>query len=64
MYLVESNCVVSVVLFWHIRDKEQRHVYYMSKAIVDAETRYSRMEQMTIALKRVTQKLRLYFQAH
>ena len=36
----------------------------MSKAIVDAETRYSRMEQMTLALKRVTQKLRLYFQAH
>ena len=61
MYLVVSNCVVSVVLFRHIRDKEQRLIYYVSKVMVDAKTRYSRMEQTTLALKSVAQKLRLYF---
>ena len=64
MYLVLSNCAISVVLFWHIRDKEQRLNYYVSKAMVDVETRYSRMEQAIIALKNAAQKLRQYFQAH
>ncbi|RVW21969.1 hypothetical protein CK203_110254 [Vitis vinifera] len=44
-----------------LRDKEQIPVYYMSKAMVDAETRYSRMEQTTLALKNTAQKLRPYF---
>ncbi|RVW27637.1 hypothetical protein CK203_099136 [Vitis vinifera] len=38
MYLTVSNCAINVVLFRHIRDKEQRFIYYMSKAMVDAET--------------------------
>ena len=32
--------------------------------MVDAETRYSKMEHTTLALKSVAQKLRPYFQAH
>ena len=64
MYLALSDYAISVVLFQHIQDKEQKLVYYMSKAMVDVETQYSRMEQTTLALKNVTQKLRLYFQAH
>ncbi|RVX00928.1 hypothetical protein CK203_026361 [Vitis vinifera] len=39
-------------------------IYYVSKAMVDAETQYSKMEQTTLALKSITQKLRPYFQAH
>ncbi|RVW75399.1 hypothetical protein CK203_062316 [Vitis vinifera] len=31
--------------------KEQRPVYYVSKAMVDGETRYSKMEQTTLALR-------------
>ena len=61
MYLVVSDCAVSVVLFRHIRDKEQRFIYYVSKVMVDAETRYSRMEQTTLVLKSSAQKLRPYF---
>lgn len=64
MYLVISNCAVSVVLFRHIRDKEQRLIYYMSKTMVDIETRYSRMEQTNLALKSAAHKLYPYFQAH
>ena len=44
MYLVVSNYVVSVILFQHIQNKEQMPVSYVSKAMVDAKTRYSRME--------------------
>ena len=64
MYLAVSNCVVSVVLFRYIKDNEQRPFYYVSKAMVDVETRYSKMEQTTLALRSVAQKLRPYFQAH
>lgn len=44
MYLVVFDCAVSAILFRHIRDKEYRPVCYVSKAMVNAETRYSRME--------------------
>ena len=44
--------------------REQRPVYFISKALADAETRYSRMEQTDLALRTATQKLRPYFQAH
>ena len=44
MYLAVSNYAVSVVLFQHIQEKEQMFVYYVSKKMVDVETRYSRME--------------------
>ena len=36
----------------------------MSKAVVDVETQYSIMEQMTLALKSTAQKLHPYFLAH
>ncbi|KAL6345085.1 hypothetical protein AAG906_013568 [Vitis piasezkii] len=64
MYLVMFNYAVDVVMFHHIRDKEQRLIYYLSKAMVNAETRYSKMEQTTLALKSSIQKLCPYFQAH
>ena len=48
-----SNYTVIVVLFQHIGVKEQRPIYYVSKAMVDAKTWYSRMEQTTLALKSV-----------
>ena len=61
MYLTVSECVASVVLFQHIQDKEQRFIDYVSKAMVDAETRYSWMEQTALALRNAAQKLCLYF---
>ena len=64
MYLAASDCVVSVVLIRHMKDKEQRSIYYVSKAMVGVETRYFKMEQTTLALKSAAQKLRPYFQAH
>ena len=44
MYLAVSDCVVSVVLFRNEKDKEHRPIYYASKAMVDTEIQYSKME--------------------
>ncbi|RVW75639.1 Transposon Ty3-G Gag-Pol polyprotein [Vitis vinifera] len=43
-------------LFRCISNKEQRPLYYITKAMVDAETRYSKMEQTTLALRSTAQK--------
>lgn len=59
-----SDCAVNVVLFCNVKDKEQRFVYYVSKAMIDAETWYSKMEPTTLALRNTTQNLRPYFQAY
>ncbi|KAM1180790.1 hypothetical protein ACFX2G_020210 [Malus domestica] len=39
-------------------------VYYASKALQDAETRYSNIEKLALALVMSARKLRPYFQAH
>ena len=39
-------------------------MYYTSKALVDAETRYPLMEKWALALITAARKLRPYFQAH
>ncbi|RVW19836.1 hypothetical protein CK203_116287 [Vitis vinifera] len=44
--------------------KEQKPIYYVSRALADVETRYSKMELTVLALRSAAQKLRPYFQAH
>ena len=61
IYLAMSDYAVNVVLFLHKRDKEQRPIYYVSKVMVDAETRYSKMEQMALALKVLCKSSALIF---
>ena len=51
VYLAVSNCAIRTVLFCCISDKKQRPVYYISKAMFDAKTRYSKMEQIALALR-------------
>ena len=45
-------------------DKVQWPVYYVSKALLDAETRYPEIERLSLALVMSARKLRPYFQAH
>ena len=42
----------------------QKPIYYTSKALLPAETRYSPAEKMALALVTAARKLRPYFQAH
>ena len=64
MYLVVSEWAISVVLFRCPSPKEQKPIYYVSRALADVETRYSKMELMALALRSAAHKLRPYFQAH
>ena len=64
VYLVVSNVVVSVALFKENADGRQRPVFFVSKPLADAETKYSHLEQDALALRVATKKLRPYFQAH
>ena len=62
MYLFVSNHAVSAVL---LRDRGvQQPVYYISKTLVDAETRYLPLEKLVLALVHATRKLPQYFQAY
>ena len=62
MYLSVSEHAVSAVL---LRDQGvQQPVYYVSKTLVDAKTRYLALEKLVLALVHATRKLPQYFQAH
>ena len=62
MYLLVSDHAVSIVL---LRDQGiQQPVYYISKSLVDAKTRYLPLEKLVLALVHATRKLSHYFQAH
>ena len=64
MYLSVSDVVVSTVLFKEGEDRRQRPVFFVSKSLANAETKYSHLEQAALALLIATKKLRPYFQAH
>jgi len=62
MYFSVSDHAVSAVL---LRDQGvQQLVYYISKTLVDAETRYLPLEKLLLAVVHATRKLPHYFQAH
>ena len=63
VYLTVSDRAVSAVLIRE-EDKVQWPVYYVSKALFDAKTRYPKIERLSLALVMSARKLRPYFQAY
>ncbi|KAL5581545.1 hypothetical protein UlMin_013987 [Ulmus minor] len=63
IYLAVSEGAVSAVL---VREEEGKQfpVYYVSKSLLDAETRYTQLEKLALALVMAARKLRPYFQCH
>ncbi|XP_022857284.1 uncharacterized protein LOC111378334 [Olea europaea var. sylvestris] len=63
LYLAVLDVAVSAVL---TREENERQlpVYYISEALLPAETRYSDMKKLALALITASRKLRPYFQAH
>ncbi|XP_052193952.1 uncharacterized protein LOC127802277 [Diospyros lotus] len=63
VYLGVSEHALSAAL---VREEEgvQYPVFYVSKRLVDAETRYTPMEKLAYCLVAASRKLRPYFQAH
>ena len=64
MYLVAPATEVSATLIRADEDDKQRLVYFVSKMLTDAETRYNNFERIVLALRMATKKLLPYFQAH
>ena len=63
LYLAITEYAISGALIKE-QNKIQWLVYYISKQLVDAETRYLEMEKLVLALVIVMRKLRLYFHSH
>ena len=63
LYVATSEHAVSGVL---IREEsgEQQLIYYVSRSLVDAKTRYPVMEKLALAVVTAARKLRPYFQSH
>ena len=62
IYLSVSKHAISAVL---LSDQGvQLPIYYISKTLVNAETRYLPLEKLALALVHTTRKLPYYFQAH
>ncbi|KAL5568572.1 hypothetical protein UlMin_025147 [Ulmus minor] len=63
LYLAVSKGAVSSAL---VREEDgiQWPIYYTSKSLLDAETRYPEIEKLALALMVAARKLRSYFQAH
>ncbi|RVW72958.1 Transposon Ty3-I Gag-Pol polyprotein [Vitis vinifera] len=51
MYLAVSEWAISVVLFRCPSRNEQKPIYYVSKALAEVETRYSKMELTALAIR-------------
>ncbi|GFS38849.1 hypothetical protein Acr_00g0059790 [Actinidia rufa] len=63
LYLFVSTIAVSAVLIRE-DDRVQKPVYYVSKVLMGAETRYLKIEKLAYALMIAARKLRHNFQAH
>ena len=63
MYLAVSEAVVNATL---VREEEGKElpVFYVSKGLIDPETRYPDTEKIALALVVIARKLRPYFQSH
>ena len=64
LYLAASDIAVGAALFKECGDAKLRPVFFVSKSLTDAETKYTHLEQAALALRTTAQKLRPYFQAH
>ena len=64
LYLASSDTATSAALFKECEDAKLRLVFFVSKSLTDAKTRYTHLERVALALRIAARKLRLYFQAH
>ena len=64
LYLAASDIAVSAALFKECGETKLRPVFFVSKSLTDAETRYTHLERAALALRTAAQKLCPYFQAH
>ena len=59
LYLAASDITVSAALFKECGDEKLRPVFFVSKSLTDAETRYTHLERAALALRTVAHTSRL-----
>ena len=55
---------VNAALVRSVEDGKKKPVYFVSKELIDVETRYTDFERIALAFRMASKKLRPYFQAH
>ena len=60
--MVSETAVSSMLV--REEDGKQLPIYYVSKSLLNAETCYSQLEKLALALVTITRKLWPYFQCH
>lgn len=63
LYLTTTEHAISLVLVREER-KQMKLVYYVSKRLLGAESKYPVMERLALIMVHASRKLRPYFQAH
>ena len=63
LYISVSSKAVSAVLAREA-ESQQLPIYHVSKTLLDAETRYSSLEKLVLALVTASKKPRPYFESH
>ena len=61
LYLAASDIAVSATLFKECGDAKLRPVFFVSKSLTDAKTRYSHLERAALTLRTTARKLLPYF---
>ena len=61
LHLPMSEVSVSVALFKEDENQKQRPIFFIRKSMVEAETRYTHLEQAALALRMASKKPRPYF---
>ena len=64
LYLSVTETTMGCMLAQESEDKVERAIYYLSKKILEYETRYTPLEKACLALVWATRKLRHYLLAH
>ena len=64
LYIVVYDVSISVALFKEEKHQQQKLIFFTSKSLSEAETRYTHLEQAALALSVAARKLCPYFQAH
>ncbi|KFK29724.1 hypothetical protein AALP_AA7G170100 [Arabis alpina] len=62
-YIAVSSTAVSAVLVRQERG-EHKPIFYVSKTLTDAETRYPQLEKLALSVVMAARKLRPFFQSH
>nr|XP_023873293.1 uncharacterized protein LOC111985877 [Quercus suber] len=64
LYLANNSYAIGALIAKEDRDGTEQPVYYISRALKDSETRYSRAEGACLAIVYASQRLRHYFMAY